>query len=71
MAELPVKDEKNVFMVFKALDRVEAILAGKSPEDKSTNERDYLLGSGRGVLTEADIRLYATIARFDAAYFHC
>ena len=41
--------------VFAALDRVEAILAGKR----------YLTGDQ---LTEADVRLYTTLIRFDKVY---
>ncbi|KLO09833.1 glutathione S-transferase [Schizopora paradoxa] len=48
--------EKAVVRVFEALDRLEKILEGK----------DYLVGD---TLTEADIRLYVTIARFDVAYY--
>jgi len=48
--------EKAVIAVFDALDRIEKLLEGK----------DHLVG---GVLTEADIRLYVTILRFDVAYY--
>ncbi|KII86175.1 hypothetical protein PLICRDRAFT_43758 [Plicaturopsis crispa FD-325 SS-3] len=47
--------ETNVAKVFDALDRLEKILQGK----------DYLVG---GTLTEADIRLWVTIIRFDPVY---
>ena len=47
--------ETAVKVVFESLDRVEKILEGK----------DYLVGD---VLTEADIRLYVTIVRFDPVY---
>ena len=50
--------EENCIEVFKALDRVEEIL--------KTSGGPYLLG---GQLTEADIRLFPTIVRFDVAYF--
>jgi putative glutathione S-transferase len=48
--------EEAVTELFKGLDKVEAIL-----EDG----REYLIG---GRLTEADVRLYTTIARFDIVY---
>ncbi|KAJ7667123.1 glutathione S-transferase [Mycena rosella] len=47
--------EKAVNKVFDALDRIEDILTGK----------DYLVG---GQVTEADVRLFVTIIRFDLAY---
>ena len=47
--------EAAVTKVFEALDRVESILKGK----------DYLVGER---LTEADIRLFVTIIRFDPVY---
>ena len=46
--------------VFAALDRLEVIL----------KDRDYLVGSGRGTLTEADVRLFPTLARFEAYHHH-
>lgn len=53
--------EEHLFPVFASLDRLEEHLSqrGHSP---------YLFGDQ---ITEADIRLYPTIARFDAAYFTC
>ncbi|KAJ1930260.1 S-glutathionyl-(chloro)hydroquinone reductase [Tieghemiomyces parasiticus] len=48
--------EENCRRVFTALDRVEAILA----------EREFLAGDGQ--FTEADIRLFTTIVRFDPVY---
>jgi len=47
--------EAAVVPLFESLDRLEKILEGK----------DYLIG---GKLTEADVRLYATIVRFDPVY---
>ena len=49
--------EKAVTAVFKSLDRSESIL------EKSDGK--YLLGKE---FTEADLRLYPTIVRFDAVY---
>lgn len=48
--------------VFASLDRLEAILEANEKEGKGK----YLVG---GHLTEADIRLYPTIARFDVGYY--
>ena len=48
----------NIYPLFASLDRLESHLA--------LNETPYLFGDH---ITEADIRLYPTIARFDAAYF--
>lgn len=49
--------EENVFPLFEALDRIERHLT-----DCGTK---YLFGEH---VTEADVRLYPTIIRFDAAY---
>jgi hypothetical protein len=49
--------ENNVFPLFKSLDRLEEMLSKSSGK--------YLLGND---LTEADIRLYVTIIRFDPVY---
>jgi putative glutathione S-transferase len=50
--------ESNVFALFGSLDRLE--------EHLSKSGTPFLFGDH---LTEADIRLYTTIARFDVAYF--
>ncbi|KAF6819416.1 glutathione S-transferase [Colletotrichum plurivorum] len=47
--------EENVEKLFKSLDRLEGILS----------DRPFLLGDH---ITEADVRLFPTIARFDVAY---
>ncbi|KAF9165541.1 S-glutathionyl-(chloro)hydroquinone reductase [Actinomortierella ambigua] len=47
--------ERNVVPLFEALDRVEGILS----------KNEYLVG---GQLTEADLRLWTTIVRFDSVY---
>lgn len=55
--------EDNLFPLFKSLDRLEAHL--------SSHSHPYLISPH---LTEADIRLYTTLARFDVAYvnvFQC
>ncbi|KAK9464308.1 glutathione S-transferase [Lipomyces arxii] len=49
--------DENVYPLFRSLDRLEEILS---------DGREFLFGS---TLTEADIRLFPTIIRFDAAYF--
>lgn len=49
--------DTNVTALFGSLDRLEGILAGHG--------KPYLFGDH---ITEADIRLYTTIIRFDAAY---
>ncbi|MGT2933510.1 glutathione S-transferase family protein [Streptococcus catagoni] len=48
--------EKEVDNLFKALDKVEALL----------EKQDYLVGN---TFTEADIRLFTTLVRFDSVYF--
>ena len=51
--------EKNVVFVYDGLDKVEKILS----------EREFLTG---GELTEADVRLFTTIVRYDPVYHtHC
>ncbi|KAG0045448.1 hypothetical protein BGZ83_009347 [Gryganskiella cystojenkinii] len=47
--------EKNVYPLFQSLDRIEGILS----------KADYLVGN---TLTEADVRLWPTIVRFDPVY---
>ncbi|KAL5335016.1 haloacid dehalogenase [Aspergillus crustosus] len=51
--------EANLYSLFEALDRVEAHLA-------QPGHQPYLFGEH---ITEADVRLYTTIARFDVAYY--
>ncbi|CUM52545.1 unnamed protein product [Debaryomyces tyrocola] len=55
--------DKEVTNVFHHLDKVENILA-KNYE--GPNKSEFLVGNK---LTEADIRLYTTIVRFDAVYY--
>lgn len=50
-------DDENVYPLFESLERLEKILS---------DGREFILGSK---LSEADIRLFVTIIRFDAAYF--
>lgn len=50
--------EANVFPLFKSLDRLEEHLS-------QPKHQPYLFGAH---ITEADVRLYTTIARFDVAY---
>lgn len=52
--------EKEVLSLFKHLDKVEALL-----QEKPATDGRYLLGDR---LTEADVRLYTTIIRFDPVY---
>lgn len=54
--------EEEVQNVFKHLDKVEELLAANH---KSSNQHNFLLGNQ---LTEADIRLFTTIIRFDPVY---
>lgn len=49
--------DKEIEPLFASIDRVEALLAHGKP---------YILGD---FVTEADVRLYTTIARFDVAYY--
>ncbi|KAE8144240.1 glutathione S-transferase [Aspergillus avenaceus] len=51
--------DANIYPLFEALDRVENHLA-------QSEHQPYLFGE---YITEADIRLYTTIARFDVAYY--
>lgn len=67
--------EKEVQNVFQGLDRVEAILKANAEKklktessiSNSSNSKNslYLVGDQ---LTEADVRLYPTIVRFDPVY---
>jgi putative glutathione S-transferase len=50
--------EEHLYPIFEALDRLE--------EHLSKTKGPYLFGEN---ITEADIRLYPTLIRFDAAYF--
>ena len=50
--------DANIYPLFKSLDRVEEHLS-------SPSHQPYLFGQ---YITEADIRLYTTMARFDVAY---
>lgn len=52
--------DKEVRTLFENLDKVEAILA-----ENAKSGSKYLVG---GQLTEADVRLYTTIVRFDPVY---
>ena len=54
--------EEAVYPLFASLDRIEEILATNAREGKGP----YLFGK---YITEADIRLFPTIIRFDAAYY--
>ena len=49
--------DKNVIPVFAALNKIEKII--------STNRGPYVLGNR---MTELDIKLYATVVRFDTIY---
>lgn len=51
--------DENVYTLFKALDRIEAHLG-------QSEHQPFLFGEN---ITEADIRLYTTVARFDVAYY--
>lgn len=51
--------DANVYPLFEALDRVEAHLADPA-------HQPYLFGRH---ITEADVRLYTTVCRFDVAYY--
>ncbi|PWN28889.1 hypothetical protein BDZ90DRAFT_245558 [Jaminaea rosea] len=55
--------ENNFVPLFKALDKLEAMLAKKGCKD--SKKPVYLVGDQ---MTEADIRLYTTIVRFDPVY---
>lgn len=51
--------DANVYPIFESLDRLEKHLA-------DPGHQPYLFGEN---ITEADIRLYTTLIRFDVAYF--
>ncbi|KAK1776232.1 glutathione S-transferase [Copromyces sp. CBS 386.78] len=60
--------EANLYPLFDGLDLVEKILISVPFDENGypgTQSRKYLLGD---TLTEADVRLYTTIIRFDVAY---
>jgi len=60
-ATTPAAYEKAVYTLFSALDRAESHLASNA----SNNIGPFYYGSS---ITEADIRLYTTIIRFDVVY---
>lgn len=72
-AESAIMYEKEVKNVFEHLDRVEQLFKNKylalekkyGPDSKEILEHFYAIGDQ---LTEADIRLYTTIVRFDPVY---
>lgn len=57
--------DKNVTQLFKSLDRVEEILKESAKKINDPSKPFFLLGEE---FTEADLRLYPTIARFDPVY---
>lgn len=60
--------DANVHALFASLDRLEGILAQQQQDQQQNkhNGASYLLGHH---ITEADVRLYTTIIRFDVAYY--
>ncbi|KXS09942.1 hypothetical protein M427DRAFT_63186 [Gonapodya prolifera JEL478] len=50
--------EAAAVVVFSSLDRIEAIL----------RDKEFLCGPGKGVFTEADVRCWTTVVRFDPVY---
>lgn len=59
--------EENLYKLFEALDEVEAHFAKKySVDDLFDKDKQFFLVGDQ--LTEADIRLYVTIVRFDPVY---
>ncbi|OJD19467.1 hypothetical protein AJ78_00535 [Emergomyces pasteurianus Ep9510] len=57
--------EKAIFPLFAALDRIESHLQSRLAASPSKNSPIYYFGD---TITEADIRLYTTIVRFDPVY---
>jgi putative glutathione S-transferase len=51
--------EENIYPIFKSLDRLEEHLS-------NSTHQPYLFGAN---ITEADIRLFTTMIRFDVAYY--
>lgn len=51
--------DEHVSNLFKMLDELEKILSGNGQDGQ---QRDYLVGEGKGVFTEADLRYTNTIS---------
>ncbi|KAK9894738.1 hypothetical protein P389DRAFT_173892 [Cystobasidium minutum MCA 4210] len=58
--------DEHVTALFEMLEQLEELLSGAK---QGTQPRKYLCGQGKGQFTEADLRLYMTLARFDMAYY--